>query len=180
MVGRIPTEGESRCHKEVTGQHDHQTAAGQPSVRQDNALRRADLHRAAAGFEAEQAQVLIDEFIAQARELGIEPEPLRVQLSGGGTARTDKKGWHIKVNQSVAIGEDGGYYILSMLGGLRERVRGVRLTPTQPALQVSRGGRDGETGDLADFLTRRLSTRLNGTNRDAEDGGPVQRKKPCK
>lgn len=124
--------------------------------------------------------MLIDGFIAQARELGIEPEPLRVQLSGGGTARTDKLGWHIKVNQSVAIGEDGGYYILSMLGGLRERVRGVRLTATQPALQVSRGGRDGETGDLADFLTRRLSQRLNGRNLDDEDHRPAGGKKPCK
>lgn len=122
-------------------------------------MRRVQLQQAAAAAEAQQAQALIDGFIAQARGLGIAPEPLRAQLSGGGTARTDKTGWYIKVNQSVAIGADGGYYILSVLGGLRERITGVRLSPSQPVLQVSRGGRDGETGDLADFLTRRLSRR---------------------
>lgn len=119
-------------------------------------MRRLELSRAAAEQEAAEAQMLIDDFIAQARALGIEPEPLRMQLTGGATARTDKKGWYIKVNQSVAIGDDGGYYILTMPGGLRERLAGVRLEPSQPSLQVSRGGRDGETGDLADFLIKRL------------------------
>lgn len=130
--------------------------------RRADALRRVEMASTAAAREAVEAQQLIDAFIAQARELGIDPEPLRMQLSGGGTARTDKSGWYIKVNQTVAIGEDGGYYILSMPGGLRERIAGVHLHPTQPALQVSRGGRDGETGELADFLTKRLRPPASG------------------
>lgn len=146
-------------HDEVTEQPDAQ--GWQPAhQRRADVLRRVEMSAAAAEREAREAQLLIDGFIAQARDFGIEPEPLRMHLSGGGTARTDKKGWYIKVNQTVAIGEDGGYYILSMPGGLRERLKGVRLTPSQPALQVSRGGRDGETGDLADFLTKRLTRRL--------------------
>lgn len=126
------------------------------SDRRADALRRVELAREAAEQEAKLAQELIDQFIAEATERGIAPEPLRVQLSDGSTARSDKTGWYIKRNRTVAIGADGGYYICAMPGGLRERLTGVRLTPAQPALQVSRGGRDGETGDLADFLTKRL------------------------
>ena len=148
-------------HNDVTIRTDDEPYVNRVARRID-AQHRLEVERAAAEHEARQAQVLIDQFIAQAHQLGIAPEPLRVQLSGGGTARTDRKGWYIKVNQSVAIGSDGGYYILTVLGGLRERITGVRLTPTLPALQVSRGGRDGETGDLADFLTRRLRAQQSG------------------
>lgn len=126
------------------------------SDRRADALRRQELARGAAEQEARLAQELIDKFIADAQAHGIAPEPLRVQLSDSSTARTDKTGWYIKRNRTVAIGSDGGYYICAMPGGLRERLSGVRLVPSQPALQVSRGGRDGETGDLADFLTKRL------------------------
>ncbi len=124
--------------------------------RRADALRRAELARTAAQRDAAAAQQLIDRFIAEARARGIDPEPLRMQLSGGGTARTDKLGWYIKNSQTVAIGEDGGYYILSMPGGLLKRFGVIKLTPVQPSLEVSRGGRDGETGDLADFLAKRL------------------------
>ncbi|WP_341730069.1 hypothetical protein [Brooklawnia sp.] len=139
--------------------HDDVTAS-KPDVpvtsRREDALLREAFASAAAESEAWEAQQLIDEFIAQAQRAGIEPEPLRMHLSGGGTARTDKFGWYIKVDQTVAIGSDGSYYQLSMPGGLKERLSGVRLSPNQPSLQVSKGGRDGESGDLADFLTRRL------------------------
>ncbi len=130
--------------------------------RRADALRKAEMARTAANREAAVAQLLIDQFITQARDRGIRPEPLRMRLSSGGTARTDKMGWYIKVNQTVAIGQDGGYYILTMPGGLRERITGVRLQPSLPSLEVSRGGRDGETGDLSDFLTKRLRQALGG------------------
>lgn len=139
--------------------HDDVTADkpdGSARCRRDDALRREELANAAADRDAREAQELIDGFIAQAEKDGIKPEPLRMHLSGGGTARTDKFGWYIKVNQTVAIGSDGGYYILTMSGGLKERLSGVTLVASQPSLQVSRGGRDGESGDLSDFLTRRL------------------------
>ena len=38
-----------------------------------------------------------------------------------------------------------------------ERIRGVKIFPSPPPLIVGLGGRDGETGDLADFLARRLA-----------------------
>lgn len=112
--------------------------------------------RSRADTDAVAAQRLIEQFIAQARGRGIRPEPLRARLSNGGTARTDKKGWYIKTNQTVGIGEDGGYYVLSIPGGLRERLSGVRLKPSQPGLRVVPTGRDDEAGGLADFLIRRL------------------------
>ena len=37
-----------------------------------------------------------------------------------------------------------------------ERLTGVRLRSTPPPLEVGRGGKDGETGGLADFLRWRL------------------------
>ena len=38
--------------------------------------------------------------------------------------KTDKSGWYLRKNESLAIGEDGGYYILTVPGGLRERLPG--------------------------------------------------------
>ena len=124
--------------------------------RRADALRKAEMARTAANREAAVAQQLIDQFITQARDRGIRSEPLRMRLSSGGTARTDKMGWYIKVNQTVAIGEDGGYYILTVPGGFMERIRGVKLNSSPPPLIVGLGGRDGETGDIAEFLARRL------------------------
>ncbi len=70
--------------------------------------------------------------------------------------KTDKTGWYLRKNESVAVGTDGGYYILTVPGGLKERLRGVKLQPSPPPLIVGKGGRDGETGDLSEFLQRRL------------------------
>lgn len=107
------------------------------------------------------AQELIAEFIDAANRAGIAPEPLRAQLTGGGRARTDKRGWYIKVDRSVAIGDDGRYYRLIVDGGLKERLSGVRLKPSTPDTRLG-GSRDDETGELADFLTRALARRHSG------------------
>ena len=130
---------------------------------QDSRRARAETARAqvrmqeeAARREAVSAQKLIDAFVAQAREKGLQAQPLFAQLISGGTAKTDRIGWYLKRNHSIAIGEDGGYYLLTVPGGWRARRRGVHLEASLPSLQVSRGGRDGETGDLADFLQRTL------------------------
>jgi len=71
--------------------------------------------------------------------------------------KTDKIGWYIRKNESVAVGEDGSYYVLVVPGGLRERLSGAKLKPSPPPLIVGKGGRDGDTGDLADFLKLRLA-----------------------
>ena len=64
--------------------------------------------------------------------------------------KTDKVGWYLRKNQSLAIGEDGSYYADRPEG--RGSGSPVKLKPTPPPLIVGKGGRDGESGDLADFL----------------------------
>lgn len=125
--------------------------------RRDDARRRVELTEAAARNEAIAAQKLIDDFVAEAKARGVRPEPLRATLIGGGEVKTDQSGWYLRRNHSLAIGTGGEYYVLTVPGGgALSRFRGVKLTPTPPSLQVGRGGRDGETGDLAEFLQWRL------------------------
>lgn len=124
--------------------------------RAEEAARRAELAAAQQRGESQQAQVLIDDFVQQAKARGIAPEPLRATLYSGQSVKTDQRGWYLRKNQSLAIGEDGAYYVLTVPGGLRERLSGVKLTPSPPPLIVGKGGRDGESGDLADFLRWRL------------------------
>jgi len=124
--------------------------------RAEEAARRAELAAARDQAESREAQGMIDGFVAEAKARGLAPEPLRATLFDGHAVRTDKNGWYLRKNKSVAIGEDGAYYVLTVPGGLRERLSGVRLQPSPPPLEVGRGGRDGETGDLAEFLRKRL------------------------
>ncbi|HLT60498.1 MAG TPA: hypothetical protein VK020_04865 [Microlunatus sp.] len=129
-----------------------------PSERAEGAARRADLARNQQRTEAAKAQRLIDEFVAAARSRGLPTEPLRARLLSGAEVRTDRVGWYLRRDRSVAIGENGEYYVLLVPGGLAERLRGVRLTASPPPLVVGRGGPDGEAGDLAEFLRRRLES----------------------
>src|SRR6185312_1022917 len=124
--------------------------------RADDAARRAQLAAARARSESLQAQKLIDEFVVTAKAKGIAPHPLRAKLYSGQSVKTDKVGWYLRKNQSVAIGDDGSYYVLAVPGGFRERLSGVKLQPNPPPLVVGRGGKDGETGDMAEFLQLRL------------------------
>lgn len=124
--------------------------------RAEEAARRVELAAAQERGESLQAQKLIDGFVAQARERGLPTEPLRATLFTGQSVRTDKTGWYLRKNRSLAIGDDGSYYVLTVPGGLRERVSRVKLQPSPPPLVVGRGGRDGESGSLVDFLRWRL------------------------
>ena len=126
--------------------------------RAEEAARRAELAANANRAESKQAQVLIDRFVIEARERGIAPHPLKATLYSGQSVKTDKVGWYLRKNQSLAIGEDGSYYILTVPGGLRERLTGVKLKPSPPPMVVGKGGRDGESGDLAEFLRWRLES----------------------
>jgi hypothetical protein len=124
--------------------------------RAEEAARRAELAAAQDRAESRQAQKLIDDFVAAAKTQGIAPTALRATLYTGQSVKTDKVGWYLRKNKSVAIGEDGSYYVLTVPGGLRERLSGVKLKPTPPPLIIGKGGKDGQSGDLADFLTWRL------------------------
>jgi hypothetical protein len=125
--------------------------------RAEDAAHRAELEAKAVRAEAAQAQELIDAFVVRAKAKGIRPVPLRATLYTGQSVKTDKVGWYLRKNETLAIGDDGAYYILTVPGGLKERLRGVQLRKSAPPLIVGKGGRDGETGDLAEFLARRLA-----------------------
>jgi hypothetical protein len=124
--------------------------------RAEEAARRAELAASQERAESRQAQVLIDRFVADAKARGIAPRQLRATLYTGQSVKTDKVGWYLRKNQSLAIGEDGSYYVLTVPGGLRERLSGVKLKASPPPLVVGKGGRDGESGDLGEFLRWRL------------------------
>jgi hypothetical protein len=124
--------------------------------RAEEAARRAELAASQERAESRQAQVLIDRFVADAKARGIAPQALRATLYTGQSVKTDKLGWYLRKNQSLAIGEDGSYYVLTVPGGLRERLSGVKLKASPPPLIVGKGGRDGESGDIAEFLRWRL------------------------
>lgn len=128
--------------------------------RADDARRMAELAEAAAAGEAVKAQALIDAFVADARQRGIAPVPLEATSPRGSKVRTGLRGWYLRRNRALGISDDGGYYILTLAAEptIMERLRGVQLHPTRPSLVVGRGGRDGESGDLADFLAAALDS----------------------
>ncbi len=117
-----------------------------------DARRRVEMSESAARREAMAAQVLIDEFVATAMANGPAPVPLKAVTLDGHVVKTDKTGWYIRQNKSIAIDTEGGYHSLTVPGGWVERFRGVKLPGTQPSLTVGKGGRDGETGSLKEFL----------------------------
>ena len=123
------------------------------SKRTEDARLRMEFEEKARRQEAAQAQRLIDDFLVTARVEGLTPVPLRAQLMDGHEARTDKRGWYLNAQHSLAIGENGEYYHLVVPGGAVERLRGVKLHPSLPPMHIGQGGRDGETGDLKEFLT---------------------------
>jgi len=125
--------------------------------RDDAARIRAELLASTAMYESEQAQKLVDEFVGQAHKVGLPTVELRARTLDGASVKTNVRGWYIRNDHSAAIGEDGRYYQLTVPGGLMARFRGVRLESSPPPLVVGRGGKDGETGDLRDFLNRTLA-----------------------
>lgn len=117
-----------------------------------DARRRVELGEQAARREARAAQMMIDEFISNAHAQGLAPVALRATTLDGHVVKTDKTGWYLRQNKSIAIDVDGGYHSLIVPGGWAERFRGVKLKGDQPSLSVGKGGRDGETGSLKEFL----------------------------
>jgi hypothetical protein len=107
--------------------------------------------------ESAQARRMIAAFVTAARELGIAPEPLAARsYSNGASYGTNLRGWYIRRDRTLAVGDDGNYYVLTVPGGWRTRLTGASVAPSDPPLVVGIGARDGESRALADLLRDRL------------------------
>jgi hypothetical protein len=107
--------------------------------------------------EAREAAALLDDFVRRATERGLPPHPLVARtFDGRATYRTHVRGWYLKSNRTVAVGEDGEYYVLTVPASLRARFTGADLSPSMPRLIVGAGGGDGETVPLRQLLDQRL------------------------
>jgi hypothetical protein len=124
------------------------------SQRQADARRRHELAEAAARAEAASAQEKLDAFVARMQAAGAAPEPLTASLLSGRRVKTGLAGWYLNNARTVAVTPDGSYYLLVASGSALARFTGVTLQPSAPTLVIGRGARDGESGDLTDFLER--------------------------
>ncbi|MEV6343906.1 hypothetical protein [Actinoplanes sp. NPDC051851] len=107
--------------------------------------------------EARHAAALLDDFVQRAGEAGLRPHTLTARsYDGRWTYQTRVRGWYLKANRSVAVGEDGEYYVLTVPASLRARFTGAEIAPSMPRLIVGAGGGDGETIPLEHLLHRRL------------------------
>jgi hypothetical protein len=116
----------------------------------------ADLARRETA-EAAQAAELLREFVASARDRGMTPESLTARSYGGRARyRTRLRGWYLNHEQTMAVAEDGAFYLLAVPGSLRARFTGVDVAPATPRLVLGEGGRDGERIALRAVLGRLL------------------------
>jgi hypothetical protein len=107
--------------------------------------------------EAEQAQQVLDRFVARATSAGLPTEELTARpWSGRGRYRTGIVGWRLRRDGSVGVGVDGSYYELNVPPVLLGRWRTVRVEPTAPPLEVGKGARDGESFPLETLAEMRL------------------------
>ena len=107
--------------------------------------------------ESAKAQVLVDRFVARAKQAGLATEELTARpWSGRGRYRTGIVGWYLRRDRSVGVDPDGNYYPLVVAPVRLGRWRTVAVRPTPPPLQVGRGARDGESVTLDELLETRL------------------------
>jgi hypothetical protein len=125
------------------------------------AAEQADYHSQALQRRREQesieAQTLIDRFVYRATDAGLATEELMARpWSGGGRYRTGIVGWYLRQDQSIGLGVDGAYYVLTVAPQRFGRWRPVVVEPTPPPLEPGQGARDGESSSLRDLLELRL------------------------
>lgn len=127
--------------------------------------REAAAHHAAAlartqARETARARELLADFIARAEAAGLPPQPLlaRSRTGHGRRYRTGLTGWYLRENGSVGVTPTGDFYVLSTDVTALSRFRGVRLVPADPPLVLGKGGRDGESLDLADAIEFTLAS----------------------
>jgi hypothetical protein len=125
--------------------------------RRDVAAQRAAALQRRKAVDSQQARKLVNWFVREARERELATTSLRSKAQNGRTTyRTALTGWYLKRDGSLAIGVDGGFYIMSSPPSLRARFTGVVLHPAEPPLVVGVGGRDGDSMSLEELLGLRL------------------------
>ena len=125
--------------------------------RAERAESHLQMQRQRSEQESVKAQLLVDRFVERARESGLPTEELTARpWSGRVRYRTGVVGWYLRRDRSIAIGADGGYYVLVIPPRRFGRWRTVPLIPTPPPLVVGVGARDGESADLGRLLEQRL------------------------
>ncbi|WP_244963265.1 hypothetical protein [Actinomyces trachealis] len=124
--------------------------------RRQAAAERARMLRARQNAEHARAERIAYAFTTVATREGLMPTPLVARGYNGGTARTGLRGWYLRSDQTVALGEDAAFYVLTMPLGLRERIAGARPAAARVPLTVGDGGRDGDVVPLLDALERLL------------------------
>jgi hypothetical protein len=129
----------------------------------ERAAYHSEVQRRRGEEQSAKAQLLIDRFVAQAKQAGLPTEELTARPWSGGTRyRTGVVGWYLRRNRSVGVGTDGGYYVLVVPPVRLGRWRTVRIDPTPPPLVVGKGAGDGEVFDLDVLLTMRLQWTESG------------------
>ncbi len=123
----------------------------------ERAAYHADVQRRRGEEESAKAQLLVDRFVAQAKQAGLPTEELTARpWSGGGRYRTGVVGWYLRSNRSVGVDTAGSFYVLVVPPVRFGRWRTVPLAPTPPPLVVGKGAGDGEVVDLDVLLRQRL------------------------
>lgn len=118
----------------------------------------AAAERAARDAQTREARQLVEEFAQTARERGIATTRLVARAYNGRSRyRTDVVGWYVHPDHSLAVGEDGTFYVLGVPASMRSRLLGARPQPQDPMLVIGRGAKDGESISLRELLQRRLA-----------------------
>jgi hypothetical protein len=123
----------------------------------ERAAYHAEVLRRRGEDESAKAQLLIDRFVAAAKDAGLPTEELTARpWSGSGRYRTGIEGWYLRTNRSVGVGSDGSFYVLTVPPVRFGRWRTIHVDPTPPPLVVGKGAGDGEVFDLDVLLQKRL------------------------
>ena len=125
--------------------------------RREAAEAHADRLARTRSAETARAREMIHAFVEEALRRGLTPGPLLARAGEGRpTYRTGLVGWYLTRDGTLGVTTDGDYYTLVSPAGLKARLLGVTLAPTDPPLQVGAGARDGESIALDVLLALRL------------------------
>lgn len=103
------------------------------------------------------ARAIIDRFMEAAERAKLAPGELTVRGFGGrGRAKSTIRGWELRRDGTIALGEDGRIYRLTADLSILDRFRSVTPEEIEPPLVIGAGGRDGDSVELEIALDRVL------------------------